>query len=367
MEPTSPSSSSSPSPPEVAGPSSSSSSSLTQPEQRTKLFVGGISSDTQEKDLEEHFRAFGELKQVMVLRDRVTGIGRGFGFVLFAHSEGAETALKNPKHVILRRTVEVKQAIPRDKIHQNQNPNQTRGSTRNSNGDVNNGRNTNSKKIFIGGLPRSITQHELKSYFEKFGSVVDTVVIYDNVTQRPRGFGFITFSSEDSVAMVLQKSFHELDGKPVQVKIGVPKDDTNCTNNRNNNNHHSPRAFGGRGGRPVYVPYQDPFYQSFGGNGYSQYCAATPFPHYPYGQPYGGVYNSGIGYRGHYGNSGSPWNNLSGMVAPVAYTSYVNIGYGSNMFVSTLNYTQDHGSDSDNEIQDGPNVQTGTVGTATET
>lgn len=105
MEPTSPSSSSSPSPPEVAGPSSSSSSSLTQPEQRTKLFVGGISSDTQEKDLEEHFRAFGELKQVMVLRDRVTGIGRGFGFVLFAHSEGAETALKNPKHVILRRTV----------------------------------------------------------------------------------------------------------------------------------------------------------------------------------------------------------------------------------------------------------------------
>ncbi|RRT54961.1 hypothetical protein B296_00026935 [Ensete ventricosum] len=202
MEPTSPSS-----PPEVPEPSSSSTSSSSQPEQRTKLFVGGISSDTQEKDLEEHFRAFGELKQVMVLRDRVTGIGRGFGFVLFAHPEGAENALKNPKHVILRRT----------------------------------------------------------SYFEKFGSVVDTVVIYDNVTQRPRGFGFITFSSEDSVAMVLQKSFHELDGKPVQVKIGVPKDDTN----------------------------------------------STPFPHYPYGQLYGGVYNSGIGYRGHYGNSGSPWNNLT--------------------------------------------------------
>lgn len=80
------------------------------------------------------------------------------------------------------------------------------------------------RKIFVGGLASSVTESDFKAYFEQFGSITDVVVMYDQNTQRPRGFGFITFDSEDSVDEVLTKTFHELNGKMVEVKRAVPRE-----------------------------------------------------------------------------------------------------------------------------------------------
>ncbi|KAL0414260.1 UNVERIFIED_CONTAM: Heterogeneous nuclear ribonucleoprotein 1 [Sesamum radiatum] len=54
--------------------------------------------------------------------------------------------------------------------------------------------------------------------------VTDVVIMYDQQTNRPRGFGFISFDSEDAVDRVLQKTFHDLNGKQVEVKRALPKD-----------------------------------------------------------------------------------------------------------------------------------------------
>lgn len=69
-----------------------------------------------------------------------------------------------------------------------------------------------------------MTDADFKMYFEQFGTITDVIVMYDHNTQRPRGFGFITFDSEDAVDKVLQKTFHELNGKMVEVKRAVPKE-----------------------------------------------------------------------------------------------------------------------------------------------
>jgi hypothetical protein len=57
---------------------------------------------------------------------------------------------------------------------------------------------------------------DFRSYFENFGTITDVVVMYDHQTQRPRGFGFISFDQESSVETVMEKSFHELNGKTVR-------------------------------------------------------------------------------------------------------------------------------------------------------
>ncbi|KAL5178050.1 Heterogeneous nuclear ribonucleoprotein 1 [Glycine soja] len=179
-----------------------------------KLFIGGISWDTDEERLKEYFGKYGEVIETVIMRDRVTGRARGFGFVVFGDPSVAERVIMD-KHIIDGRTVEAKKAVPRD---DQQNINRQSGSAHVSPGP---GR---TKKIFVGGLPSTITESDFKTYFDQFGTITDVVVMYDHNTQRPRGFGFITYDSEEAVDRVLYKTFHELNGKMVEVKRAVPKE-----------------------------------------------------------------------------------------------------------------------------------------------
>ncbi|KAJ1441290.1 RNA-binding domain superfamily [Sesbania bispinosa] len=179
-----------------------------------KLFIGGISWDTDEERLKEYFGKYGEVIEAVIMRDRATGRARGFGFVVFADPAVAERVIMD-KHIIDGRTVEAKKAVPRDDQH---NINRQSGSVHASPGP---GR---TKKIFVGGLPSTVTESDFKKYFDQFGTITDVVVMYDHNTQRPRGFGFITYDSEEAVDRVLFKTFHELNGKMVEVKRAVPKE-----------------------------------------------------------------------------------------------------------------------------------------------
>ncbi|KAK3009957.1 hypothetical protein RJ639_012349, partial [Escallonia herrerae] len=179
-----------------------------------KLFIGGISWDTDEDRLKEYFGTYGEVVEAVIMRDRLTGRARGFGFVVFSDPMVAERVVME-KHVIDGRTVEAKKAVPRDDHHtMNRNYSNIQGSP-------GPGR---TKKIFVGGLASTVTESDFKNYFDQFGTITDVVVMYDHNTQRPRGFGFITYDSEEAVDRVLHKTFHELNGKMVEVKRAVPKE-----------------------------------------------------------------------------------------------------------------------------------------------
>jgi RNA recognition motif-containing protein len=59
-----------------------------------KLFVGGLSQDTTAADLRHAFAKFGELVDAVVINERATNQSRGFGFVTFASSIAAQTAIQ---------------------------------------------------------------------------------------------------------------------------------------------------------------------------------------------------------------------------------------------------------------------------------
>ncbi|KAL7186659.1 hypothetical protein ACSBR2_028397 [Camellia fascicularis] len=179
-----------------------------------KLFIGGISWDTDENRLKEYFGSYGEVVEAVIMRDRATGRARGFGFIVFTDPAAAERVVRE-KHMIDGRTVEAKKAVPRD---DQQIINRNNSSVQGSPGP---GR---TKKIFVGGLASTVTESDFKKYFDQFGMIIDVVVMYDHNTQRPRGFGFITYDSEEAVDRVLHKTFHELNSKMVEVKRAVPKE-----------------------------------------------------------------------------------------------------------------------------------------------
>lgn len=57
-----------------------------------KLYVGNLSFDVADEELEAAFAEFGEIISATVVTDRVSGRSRGFGFVEFADEESAEKA-----------------------------------------------------------------------------------------------------------------------------------------------------------------------------------------------------------------------------------------------------------------------------------
>eukprot|EP01124_Arcella_intermedia_P015449 TRINITY_DN2194_c0_g1_i1.p1 TRINITY_DN2194_c0_g1~~TRINITY_DN2194_c0_g1_i1.p1 ORF type:complete len:449 (-),score=87.68 TRINITY_DN2194_c0_g1_i1:168-1514(-) len=163
-----------------------------------KLFVGGLSWTTTEEGLRSYFESlnFG-VDKVTIMRDKLTGRSRGFGFLSLSSPSDVDRAVSANLHLDGRK-VEAKRAIPKR--------------------DMDN----HAKKIFVGGIPISLTNGEFRKYFEKFGPVLETQVMTDRESGRSRGFGFVTYEDEAVVEKVL-KYQHNIHGKPVEVKRAEPK------------------------------------------------------------------------------------------------------------------------------------------------
>lgn len=86
--------------------------------------------------------------------------------------------------------------------------------------------NVKKRKVFIGGLPHSVTDEELKIHFSTYGEIEDYVVMVDRATGKPRGFGFVTFSTEDPVDLVMaEKDNQIIKGKWIDCKRAQPKEE----------------------------------------------------------------------------------------------------------------------------------------------
>ncbi|RYR69068.1 hypothetical protein Ahy_A03g015604 isoform B [Arachis hypogaea] len=77
-------------------------------------------------------------------------------------------------------------------------------------------------KIFIGGLAKDTTLDTFVKYFEKYGEIMDSVIMKDRHTGKPRGFGFITYADPSVVDQVIQEN-HVINGKQVEIKRTIPK------------------------------------------------------------------------------------------------------------------------------------------------
>ncbi|GFP82333.1 heterogeneous nuclear ribonucleoprotein 1 [Phtheirospermum japonicum] len=173
-----------------------------------KIFIGGLAKDTTLDTFVKYFGKYGEITDSVIMKDRHTGRPRGFGFITYADPSVVDTVIAET-HVINGKQVEIKRTIPK------------------GSGDS---RDFRTKKVFVGGIPTSVTEDEFKSFFSKFGKVVEHEIIRDHVSKRSRGFGFIIFDNEQVVdSLLADGNMIDMAGTQVEVKKAEPKKPSNPT------------------------------------------------------------------------------------------------------------------------------------------
>ena len=81
----------------------------------TKLYVGNLSFDAIENDLQDLFSPFGTIVEVNLMQDRMTGKARGFGFVTMSTKEEADAAIQGLNGKDFKgRALTVNEARPRE-------------------------------------------------------------------------------------------------------------------------------------------------------------------------------------------------------------------------------------------------------------
>lgn len=77
---------------------------------------------------------------------------------------------------------------------------------------------SDARKIFVGGLSWESTVEDIKTYFQRYGEVIDVNLKTDLNTGRSRGFGFVLFKDVSSVDKVIADKSHILNGKNIDPK-----------------------------------------------------------------------------------------------------------------------------------------------------
>ena len=82
---------------------------------------------------------------------------------------------------------------------------------------------TNNKKLFVGNLPFSATEDELRQMFGQFGEIVDLKLIIDRMTGRSKGFAFVEFADEATAQAAIEgMNGKDNNGRAMVVNVARP-------------------------------------------------------------------------------------------------------------------------------------------------
>ena len=78
-------------------------------------------------------------------------------------------------------------------------------------------------KLYVGGIPYSSTNEDLKNHFAQAGEVASAQIIIDKMTGRSKGFGFVEMTSEEAANKAISM-FHDQEfmGRKLTVNIARP-------------------------------------------------------------------------------------------------------------------------------------------------
>ncbi|CCO24802.1 RNA recognition motif domain-containing protein [Maridesulfovibrio hydrothermalis] len=82
-----------------------------------------------------------------------------------------------------------------------------------------------SKNIYVGNLPWSASEEDVKVLFEEFGEVISVKLITDRETGRPRGFGFVEMEDDGAIKAIESLDGNDFGGRNLKVNEARPREE----------------------------------------------------------------------------------------------------------------------------------------------
>lgn len=176
---------------------------------RTKIFVHGLHPYTTAHDLISTFSKYCDISDLVFKKNPKTGKHNGYAFFSVPNRKTAQELIKND-HKLHNRLIHC------DLKHNN----------------LEEQRKNQRRRLFIGGLPRNISDIELTNIFKKFGKVRAAYSIKD-LQGKSKNFGYVDFCDEETASKVLGIGKFRVKDKLVEVKPYVKKKKNNVERKRN--------------------------------------------------------------------------------------------------------------------------------------
>ncbi|XP_050714569.1 CUGBP Elav-like family member 2 isoform X9 [Eriocheir sinensis] len=171
-----------------------------------KMFVGQIPRSMDENNLRKMFEEYGEVFQINVLRDKVTGQSKGCCFVTF-YTRKAALEAQNAMHNI--------KTLPGMHHPIQMKPADTE--------------NRNERKLFIGMLSKRYNEQDVRVMFSAHGTIEECTVLRDNNGQS-KGCAFVTFSTRQCAINAIKKMHHsQTMESPSHLGSQVPSSPQGCS------------------------------------------------------------------------------------------------------------------------------------------
>jgi len=94
---------------------------------------------------------------------------------------------------------------------------------------------TMATRLYVGNLPFSATEEELRSVFGEFGTVEQVELVMDRATGRPRGFGFVQMDQAGATAAIEKLDGTQMGGRSINVNVAMERTERAPRPRRNNN------------------------------------------------------------------------------------------------------------------------------------
>jgi len=227
-----------------------------------KMFVGGIDKETTDEEFKNLFTEFGEVTDHVIIRSDTKKSDRLFGFITFSKCDELEECLLKRPHKYKEKELDVKRAVPK--------------------GQEDSYGHYKVKKLHVANIPALMKEKELMRYLkrrhpQKYGQFQEVNFLKskdDGCSEKNRGFGFITVSSEDFADRVsIGETKFTLNDKNLRIAKAKPRNaDGQVTGGRGfrgkgqmNQGGWDNYGWGGYGG------YGQDYYGGYGGYNYGGY------------------------------------------------------------------------------------------------